>query len=190
MADSLLFFKDVNNPPPGGLWFFETHGERVFGRTYLEIEPKVTALMVKYGIPGDPESVLAAYMCPRIPNAGAYCKGTGIPKPHTGPQDAMRNSEPYCRRQVVSFDEIERRLRICAGCPKHSRDWCPSCTGHLTRIRNLLARKGRPDLPEDSLAGVCQCAGAYESAIASVEYGKDDEIWSGAPDSCWRKIDV
>ncbi len=185
-----IFFKDVNNPPPGGLWFFETNGEKVVAHTYLELERQVIALMKKYNIQGFPESVIAEYMCSRIPNAGAYCRGANVPAPHVGPKDAIKYSEPYCRRQVVPFDEIERRLRICAQCSKHARDWCPTCTGHMTRIHNLLAAKGRPELPEDSLSGVCQCAQAYEAAIASVEYTKDEEIWSGAPNTCWRNQDV
>lgn len=185
-----VFFRDLYNPPPGGLWFYETHGEKVVAHTYGELLPKVVALMKKYGIEGYPESVIAEYMCARIPNAGAYCKGANVPAPHTGPRDAIRNSEPYCRRQVVPFDVIERRLRICSTCPKNARDWCPTCTGHLARIRFLLASKGRPDLPEDSMSGVCQCAQAYEAAIASVEYKPDEEVWEGAPDTCWRRQDV
>lgn len=184
-----VFFKDVNNVPPGGMYFYETHGERVTGRTFLEIKPKVMALMEKYGIPGLAEQAVAEYMCPLIPNAGAYCRGDNVKAEHVRPHDALNNSLPYCDRQVVPFDRIERRMQICVTCPKHARDWCPTCSGHVSTMRKAFGKR-RTELPEDRLSGVCQCAKAYEIAIASVEYPTDEKIWDGAPDTCWRKTDV
>ena len=186
---SSVYFRDINVVPPGGLFFYETHGERVSARTFLEIKPKVMALMEKYNIPGIAEAEVARYMCSIIPNAGAYCKGKNVEPEHVRPSEAVRNSIPYCSRQVVPFDKIEQRLRTCAQCKRHARDWCPTCTGHVTTIMNLFNGR-RKDLPEDTLSGVCQSAKAYEIAIASIEYDKDESVWDGAPDTCWRYEDV
>ena len=183
------WFRTTNFVPPYGLFFFETHGERVVARSFVEIEPKVRALMERFSIPGVPEQVLADYMCPRLPDSGRYCRGTSVPDPHVRPQEAIRNSLGYCTRKLVDFGEIARRLRKCAGCPGHARDWCPTCAGHVSRIMDAFGGR-RSRLPEDSPSGVCQCAKAYEMAIASVEYGKDEPPWDGVPDSCWRKTDV
>ena len=99
-----VFFKDVNNVPPGGMYFYETHGERVTGRTFLEIKPKVMALMEKYGIPGLAEQAVAEYMCPLIPNAGAYCRGNNVKAEHVRPHEALNNSLPYCDMQDRAQD--------------------------------------------------------------------------------------
>lgn len=189
MSAPAVYFRDVNFLPPGGLFFYETHGERVVGRTFLEIAPKVRALMAKHGIPGLAESELAAYMCPRMPDPGRYCRGARVPLAHVVPHVAIANSLPYCSRRVVAFDEIERRMRVCSACPKHRRDWCPTCSGHVSRMMSAFGGRRRK-VPEDTLAGVCQCAKAYEMAIASVEYGEGDKVWDGVPDTCWRKTGV
>lgn len=189
MASAKLFFRDVNNPPPGGLYFYETHGEKVTARTFIEIAPKVRALMAKYGIKGIAENELAAYMCPRLPNPGAYCRGETVPLAHVVPHVAIKESLPYCARRVVDFDVISQRMRVCAECPQHKRDWCPTCNGHVALMRSAFGSK-RPPVPEDTLAGVCQCAKAYEMAIASVVYEPDEPVWVGAPSTCWRKTNV
>lgn len=188
MADS-IWFKTVNFIPPYGLFYYETHGEKVVGRTFLEIEPRVRALMAKYGIPGLPEQEVAAYMCARMPDSGRYCRGAAVAKEHVRPAEAIRNSLPYCSRPLVDFGEISRRLRVCAACPRHARDWCPTCSGHVSKMESAFGGR-RPKQPEDSVSGVCQCAKAYEIAIASVEYGKDEPVWGGVPDTCWRKANV
>lgn len=184
-----LFFVDVNRPPPGGMFFYETHGERVAARTFLEIRPRVMALMRKYGIPGLAEQEVAAYMCPRIPDAGSFCRGPSAPKAHVTAREAISNSMKYCSGHVEPFDRIERRLRICQKCPKHARDWCPTCAGHFSRMLDGFGGR-RPKLPEDTLSGVCQCAKAYEMAVASIAYSPEDPVWEETPDSCWRKHDV
>lgn len=191
-----VFFLDVNNTPPGGLYFYETHGERVVGHTFLEIAPRVRALMEKYRIPGTAEGEVAAYMCPRIPNPGAYCRGTQVPAAHVRSHEAIVESLKYCRRRVVSFDKVSRRLRVCAECPQHKREWCPTCSGHVSQMQQVPDSKGipfgkrRPHVPEDTLSGVCQCAKAYEMAIASIDYEPDEPAWKGVPVTCWRKTDV
>ena len=183
------FFIDNNFIPPGGLFFFEAAGERATGRTFVEIIPKVRAILARHGIKGFAESLLAEYMCPRMPNPGAYCRGELVPAAHVRPHVAIRESLPYCKRQVVAFDVIERRMRKCQECPMHKREWCPTCTGHVSSMMQAFGKR-RTALPEDTLSGVCQCARAYELAIASVEYGEKEPVWEGVPDTCWRKTDV
>lgn len=186
-----VFFKDVNFLPPGGLFFYERDGERVTGRTFLEIAPKVKAILARHGIATSVEAEIADYMCARMPDPGRYCRGASVAVQHVTPHVAIANSMPYCSpaRQVVAFDEVERRLRVCSACPKHRRDWCPTCSGHVSRMMSAFGGRRRK-VPEDTLAGVCQCAKAYELAIASVEYGEGDKVWDGVPDTCWRKTGV
>lgn len=185
---SPVFFRDVNLPPPGG-FFFEYAGERARGPTFVSIEPAVRGIMRRHGIPGTPEMAVAAYMCPKLDDPGRYCRGPVVPEMHTTAAEAMANSVKYCSRNVVPFDRIARREAVCLKCPKHRRHWCPTCTGHPDRIRGLMGGR-RPDIPEDRLSGVCECAKAYEYAVASVEYAADEPIWSGAPETCWRRRDV
>lgn len=184
-----IYFKDVNNPPPGGMYFFELNGDKVSARTFVEIAPAVRRIMAKHGMKGSAESAVAAYMCPRIPDPGRYCTGPTVPVAHVRPHEAIEQSLTYIKRRVVAFDTIERRMQMCHTCPKHSRDWCPTCTGHVAQIIRQFGSR-RAELPIDTASGVCQCAKAYEMAIASVEYGDDEKIWDGAPDTCWRHNDV
>ena len=185
-----VFFKDVNMTPPGGLFFYETHGEKVTARTFLEIRPKIRSLMDKYRIGGMVESELARYMCPKMSDPSRYCSGeTFSGNGHVRPLEAISESIPYGKRDVVSFDVIERRMQKCQTCPMHARDWCPSCSGHMEKIYESFSGR-RTALPVDRSSGVCQCAKAYEASIASVTYGPDDRIWDGAPKSCWRNDDV
>lgn len=180
------FFRNVNIAPRGG-FFYETHGEKVSAPTYVQIEPKVRALMRKYGIPGTVEQAVAGYMCPRIPEAASLCTGpVSRAADYVMPREAMANAEKAAAgRHVVPFDEIERRLRVCLSCPKHTREYCVTCTGHMQRIM-LLFNGRRPSVPEDRGSGICRCARAYEAALASVEYGPGDKVWDGAPETCWR----
>ena len=181
-----VFFKNTNIAPHGG-FFYETHGEKVSGAHFCDIEGRVRALMRKYNIPGTVEQVVAEYMCPRISEAPYLCTG-GSQKPATIlPRDAMSASEAYVGRNVVTADEIMRRLRICMACPKHTREFCVTCTGHMQRIL-LLFNGRRTQVPEDRGSGICRCAKAYEAAIASVEYGEGEQVWAGAPDTCWRFV--
>ena len=180
-----VFFRNVNIAPQGG-FFYETHGEKVAAPTYVEIEPKVRALMRKYNIPGTVEQEIAGFMCPRIHEAPSLCTGNFSKVDSIMPREAMKRSEEYGNRQVVPFDEVERRLRVCLKCPKHTREYCVTCTGHMNRVLMMFGGR-RTAVPEDRGSGICKCARAYEAAITSVEYGKDEPVWVGAPDTCWRK---
>lgn len=183
-----VYFRDVNAAPPGG-YFCEIRGERVSGKTFVEIEPKVRKLMAKYNVLGLPEAVIASYMCPRMDDPGRYCRGAVVPDAHTRPSVAFERSIPYTSKNVVPFDRIERRETVCSKCPKHARHWCPTCSGHPARLLEMFKGR-RPALPVDKVTGVCECAKAYEFALASVEYGADEKIWEGAPETCWRYNDV
>lgn len=182
-------FKSRDFIPPYGLFFYETHGERAVARTMVEMLPKVRALMQKYSVPGTAEQELAAYMCPRMPDAGRYCEGPSLKPAHVLPLAAIANTLPYCSRRLVDFGEAARRMRACAKCPMHARDWCPTCSGHVSRMEAAFGGR-RTKLPEDAVSGVCQCAKAYEMAICSVEYVKGEPVWEGAPATCWRNADV
>ena len=179
-----VYFRNPNIPPAGG-FFYELNGEKVTGRFFCDIEPKVRALLRKYNRTETAEEAVAGYMCPRIPEASWMCTG-GFTKAKIQPSEALRNSTVISEgREVVPFDEIERRRRACMACPMHTREFCVTCTGHMERIMLLYGGR-RQRVPEDAGSGICRCAKAYEAAIASVEYGKDEPGWEGSPDTCWR----
>lgn len=179
-----VYFKNVNSAPAGG-FFYELNGEKVTGRFFCEIEPKVRALLQKYHRPETVEEAVAGYMCPRIPEASWLCTG-GFTEAKIRPAEALQNSiRMTSGREVVAFDDIEKRLRCCLNCPMHTREFCVTCTGHMERIMLLYSGR-RQKVPEDSGSGICKCAKAYESALVSVEYGKDEPIWEGVPETCWR----
>lgn len=181
-----VYFRNVNTPPTGG-YFFETHGEQVSAKYYCDMVAPVRALMQKYKIPGDVESVIASYMCPRIPEAGWLCTGDFVPKTIL-PREALEASLRYTTRHVTTFDRIQQRLRTCMNCPNHTRDFCVTCTGHMGQIMNRFGQ-ARPALPEDRGSGICKCAKAYEVAIASVEFNPEEQVWPDTPDTCWRKTE-
>lgn len=182
---SAIYFKNVNVSPVGG-FFYEINGERVTGRHFCDIENKVRALLRKYNRKETAEEAVAGYMCPRISEAPWLCTG-GFKSTKIPATEAMQNSVYITDgREVVPFDEIERRIRICLSCPMHTREFCVTCTGHMERIMLLYAGR-RPKVPEDAGSGICKCAKAYESALVSVEYRKDEPIWEGVPETCWRK---
>lgn len=180
-----IYFRNPNVAPQGG-FFYELNGEKVTGRYFCDIEPKVRALLRKYRLTLSAEEAVAEYMCPRIPEASWMCTG-GFTKAKIQPSEALKNSKLISEgRDVVPFDEIERRLRTCMACPMHTREFCVTCTGHMERI--LLYYGGRRQkVPEDAGSGICRACKAYESAVASIEYRKDEAVWEGVPDTCWRK---
>lgn len=182
MAELPARFRSTMTPPPGGMFFYEHAGERVEARTWLEMRPKVEALMAKHGLKGYADLLVAAYMCPHMP--GWYCTGAVPARSVTTVKTALANAVPYYRRELVPFDEISRRMRICHECPKHERDVCLTCTGILDRIKMSFGGR-RVSVLEDKMSGVCSCAKTFEAVVASVEHG--DEPWPDAPDCCWRK---
>lgn len=179
-----IFFKNINVSPEGG-FFYEINGEKVSGKHFCDIEAKVRHLLRKYRRTESAEEAVATYMCPRIQEAPWLCTG-GFSSAKIRPLEAMTNAERIVQgRDVVTFDEVERRLRICMACPMHTREFCVTCTGHMDRIMTLFAGR-RQHLPEDAGSGICRAVKAYESAITSVKYNQGEPIWEGVPETCWR----
>lgn len=177
--------------PPGG-YYLIVNGERVSAATYDEIIPLASRLLKKHNIEGSAETAIADCMCARLGVlTNLYCElGSKFPvKPHPLPAEVLRSSLVYAGRNVVQFDRIEARLQRCLKCSKHVRDWCTTCNGHLARVVGSFNGR-RPELPIDRGAGVCLCAGAYVSALCSVEFGGEDQVWPDVPPSCWRNQDV
>ena len=175
--------------PPGGVYFFERGGVRVEERSYDAAVAAVSRALRSLGdAKSDPEAELAAYMCPRVGrDARWFCESDAPAAPEVSARDALDGSLALVKgRLVAPFDRIESRLAVCRSCPRHERNWCPTCAGHFERVLSALDRR-RPRLPADRLAGVCACAKAYESAVCSVEFGKDEAVWRDAPDTCWRR---
>lgn len=179
-----VYFKNVNIAPRGG-FFYEINGEAVSAPHFCLIEGPVKELMRKYHVQGTAEEAVANYMCPRIPEASWMCTGS-FSRSVIRPAEALSNSFSIMDgKEVVPFDDIEKRLRVCMSCPKHTREFCVTCTGHMERILRYLSGR-RPKLPEDNGTGICKCCKAYESAVASMEYRDGDAMWDGAPETCWR----
>lgn len=185
---SRMSFVSTMTVPPGG-YFYELGGDRVEGRCYQETVSKVATLMRKHGREGSPELELAEYMCPRMgPAASTFCRGDFTPSHDVTKHEAIENSLEYGKMPLVPFDVISKRLARCQACPKRFRSWCLTCAGHYSAILSSMGGR-RPRLPADLTSGVCDCARAYEAAIASVDYG-DKPPWDGVPGTCWRIKDV
>ena len=180
-------FRSTMTPPPGGKFYYDDpDGTHIEARTWLEMEPKMRAFMRERGIPGSPSRFLAQHMCPHMPDW--YCSGEGV-KHVVRASEARENSAPYFARQTVTFDRISERIQKCTTCPKHSRTFCLTCTGLAEWIQTMFNGR-RVRVPEDRASGVCDCCKALEAVVASVEYGKDEPIWEGAPDTCWRRTET
>lgn len=172
-------FKSTMCPPPGGMFYLEVGGERVQSRDWFEMRRLAAQLLAKHGDRRTPEAAVAEFMCPDMPSW--YCTAGG--RSTIMSAEARENAKPYFSKHLVAVDEMARRLTACRSCPKHSRNVCLTCTGHL---QWLLAGFGgrRPRLPEDSLSGLCLSAKTFEIAPTSV----DGELpaWEDVPDCCWR----
>lgn len=181
-------FRTAEFTPPGGLFFYETHGKGATGRTLAEITPKVQALMERFSIRGTPEYAVAEYMCPRVPGLPCVQLGTAKARGTVAPKEAMANSLPYCALPPAAPATAKARIETCIKCPRHERRWCPTCAGHADAADREFAKHGkqRPRTGLDSRSGVCSCAKAYELVVASVEYGDGDPVWDGTPETCWR----
>ena len=177
-------FRSPSTPPPGGKFFYEfPDGERVESRWWCEMEPLVEAGMRKRGMSGVAKDIVAEFMCPQIEDW--YCRGVVPESSIVRMREAKENSKAYFPKSLVTFDEISRRLNICAKCKMHRRDFCLTCTGLDWWISNGFSGR-RPRVPEDSFSGTCVCARALEAVIASVGYGDDEAVWDNVPSTCWR----
>jgi len=170
-------------PPPGGEFFCVVNGERVSDRYWFRLRKKVVELMTKHGIVGTPEQLTAESMCPYMPDW--FCEG--VAAHHVVRMNEAKDvAREYFQKALVTFDEVSRRLQVCAGCPKHDRSLCLTCTGLMNWILVSFGNR-RIGVPEDKMTGTCECARTFTAVAASVKYDKDDKIWEGVPDNCWRK---
>ena len=172
-------------PPPGGEYFCMAGYERIACPDWHRFRPVVEEFMAKHGVSGSPESFVAACMCPYMPDW--YCRGVFGSRP-VRMDEARRGAEPYFPRPVVAFDVVQRRLARCESCPRHSRSFCMTCTGILPWLCGRFGGR-RVKVPEDTLAGMCECARTFASVVASVEFGEEEPCWEGIPETCWRNGD-
>lgn len=175
--------RSLMTPPPGGFFFYELNGERVQARLWPDMEPMVRALMQKHGVVGSPAAVVSEFMCPSMPDW--YCSGPNLRHVLRIPE-IRENAGPYFHKQIVPFDVVSRRLRCCQQCPKHTRNFCLTCTG-LSDWIMVSFNNRRTRVPEDQASGTCECAKTLEAVIATVDYADSDPVWDGVPDTCWRK---
>ena len=170
--------------PPGGSWTFSVDGDTVSSPLYDDMLRKVDALLRKHGVNESAVAALANYMCPLLPEG--QCTGEGSASPVIYPHDAEAEAKRYFGRPIETADVIARRLQQCTRCKAHRRDFCLHCTGYDQWVYGKFGGK-RPKLPADDASGCCSCAKTMEAVIASVCYGKDEPVWEGAPDTCWRR---
>lgn len=170
-------------PPPGGEYFCMSGDIRISGPDWHSFRPRVAEFMMARGISGSPEQFVAACMCPYMPDW--YCVNVFGSRP-VRMDEAKREALKWFGRMVVPFDEVQRRLAVCAVCPKHRRSFCMTCSGVLPWICSGFGGR-RVKVPEDALAGMCESARTFESVVTSVDFKKGEPCWEDAPDTCWRK---
>ena len=180
------FIETRGTVPPGGMWVFDLNGDHVESPVYDIAVKKVGELLEKHNIKAPAAAMLAAYMCPRMPDG--FCTGEVVHEDKVAifPAQAKENAYDYLIKQVETIDVIRKRLQTCVDCPMHVRTFCLHCGGWDKWIYDGLGGR-RPRVPEDDASGCCACAKTFEALLASVVYDKDDKIWEGVPDTCWRK---
>lgn len=167
-------------PPPGGKFYYELDGERVEAANWYTMRKLVENLFEKHGVRDIPESAVAAFMCPDMPDW--YCTSGGR-KTFTM-KESRDNAQQYFTKNLVPYDEMIRRLAVCRKCKHHDRNVCLTCTGNLQWINSQFQGR-RKRLPDDDLSGVCRSAATFESVVTSIEQSELPE-WTDVPDTCWR----
>lgn len=178
----MIFFRNPNLPPPGGEYFFERNGESFRTTSYYDAIAKVRAILRRNGDTGSAEGALAEYMCPHLPDG--FCNENFGNRLFTLDRQ-RKEAEKYFRLPVVTFDEIERRLSICASCKEHSRTFCLSCLKVIPWVEQNF-RGARKAIPADRYSGTCLCAGTFESVVVSVSADCIPEWSTTPPPNCWR----
>lgn len=176
-------FRSTTFVPPGGAWFFQLGDDRVSSPMYDYVLKQTAEILRRHGIDADPATELARFMCPHMPEW--FCAGSDQHSPVITAKAASEKALPYFRRRLVTSDVITKRMERCQACKRHRRDFCLHCTGYDQWIVDSFGGK-RPKLPVDEASGCCECTGTMEAVIASVDYGKDEPGFDGAPDTCWR----
>lgn len=178
----MILFENEFVPPPGGEYFYQLGEDSFRTRSYNEAVRLVRAIMAKHGVTGYAPEELAKHMCPHMPDG--FCTksyGNKLFSLEKQKQDA----EVYFSMPLAAYDEVEKRISTCIGCPKHSRSFCLSCIGAYDWIRAKF-RGARRMLPADKYTGTCTCAGTFAAVVASVDKKYLPE-WDDVPDTCWRK---
>ena len=170
--------------PPGGAWFFQMGDDKVASPVYEIALKGVGEILAKHGVKTPAPQALAEFMCPHMPPG--FCAGPVAHSPAITGKMAADKAERYFYRRLVPVDEVMRRMDVCLRCKAHRRDFCLSCAGWPSWISGKFNNR-RPVLPVDTASGCCSCAGTFEAVIASVEYDKDEAVWEGAPETCWRR---
>lgn len=185
LAETRPRFRNVNpyTVPPGGAWFYQLGDDRVESPVYSIALKQVHDLLKARGVDADAAEELAKFMCPHMPEW--FCVGSDVHSPVITGRMAAEKAPPYFSRPLVTFDVVTARMQACQACPRHRRDFCLHCTGYDTWIQDGFDGR-RPKLPVDEASGCCSCAGTFEAVIASVDYGKDEPGFEGAPETCWR----
>lgn len=169
-------------PPPGRLMFCEVAGRRYEDTYWPRLRKVVYEALREANDPRTPEECASDTMCPYMP--GWYC--SGLPERKVvRMREAKDKAKQLFAKPVVTFDEISRRLRVCADCPRHDRSLCLTCTGMLRWINDGFGGR-RTAVPEDRLSGTCTCCGTFTAAAAAVDYGDEPSDWEDVPDTCWR----
>lgn len=169
--------------PPDGVWRFAVGDDMVESPLYEDLLRRADALLRKHGIEANAVDEVAKYMCPLLPPG--QCTGEGASSPVIYARDAAEAARPYFSRDVEPADVIQARMECCTRCARHRRDFCLHCTGYDAWVYSMF-RARRPKLPADDASGCCTCARTMEAVIASVHYAKDEPVWEGVPDTCWR----
>lgn len=181
--DTPRFTNTVSVVPPGGVWFFQIGEDRVASPVYDLAVKMVAEVLAKHGVNKQAPQALAEFMCPHMPSW--FCAGNVGHSPVITVKEACEKARPYFGQRVLPVDLITKRMEICQSCKKHRRDFCLHCNG-LDSWVSAGFRRARPVLPADAASGCCSCAGTMEAVIASVEYGEEDVVWEGVPETCWR----
>lgn len=186
MGTPARFVQTAYTVPPGGAWFFQIGDDRVAHPVYEIALKLVDELLKKHGDNRPAAQALAEFMCPHMP--AWFCAGAVKHSPVIHASDAAKAARPFFSRTLIPVDLVTRRLEICQDCRRHRRDFCLHCTGYDEWVRSGFGHK-RPPLPADEASGCCECTGTFEMAMASVEYDKDEPVWEGAPETCWRRLE-
>ena len=187
MSSPVRFAHTACAVPPGGLWFFQLGDDRIAHPVYDIALRHVDEILKKHKDTRSAAQALAEFMCPHMP--AWFCVGAVKTSPMIYPKDAADAARPYFSRTLIPADIITKRMEICQDCKKHRRDFCLHCTGYDAWVREGFDHR-RPALPVDEASGCCLCTGTFEMVMASVEYSKDDPVWEGAPDTCWRRLGI
>lgn len=172
--------------PPGGEWFWEDKDVFVHSASYQDAVDQVRRHLREKGIDKDPAEAIAEFMCPRMPRG--FCAGPLAEAPsQPAVQDYVNATVSVCMgRDLEDIATVQRRMAVCASCPKCSHPVCVTCH-NIDKALYSFFNGRRAELPEDAKSGVCGCTQAFVLGTATVKYEKDEPAWEGTPDSCWRK---